>query len=169
MCVHRLSLTLLPKCPLHFQLSLGGAVLLLLLLFFGGGFTVGPVQEVLRERYSLKGGSVSTSWKFEVWNFVISSFFNRNFNFEHLEISFRLSKVQIKGLLCCLSNRGENVSMGPFQGNRKWVYYRPKFNLGGPNGLLGLSSFSGMLKVVLCEPSFRDQTQEWVEGQGLGP
>ena len=45
----------------------------------------------------------------------------------------------------------------PFQGNRYQVYKLQNFNLGGPNLLLGRTSFSGMLKVVMSEPPFRDK------------
>ena len=40
------------------------------------------------------------------------------------------------------------------------VYKRHSFNFGGPNLLLGRTSFSVMLKVVMSEPPFRDQPYE---------
>ena len=45
----------------------------------------------------------------------------------------------------------------PLQGNRNRVYKRQNDNLGEPNLLLGRTSLSGMLKVVLSESPFRDQ------------
>ena len=82
--------------------------------------------------------------KFEVWENI--------FDVEEIEIQFVVILNSSQGFF---SNRGEKISMVSFRGNRNRVYKQQNVNVGGgPNLLLGRTSFSDMLKVVMSEPPF---------------